>query len=120
MIVISTGYEVARAEVDLHTGFNPFVGSDSGQTQARKANSDWKKIFEGDGKGSFSERFEAEQTNLKAEFVGDVKQDTRIRKDAPKPDSIWQVHKRYIMAQAAEDLYIIDQEKAHERILYEK
>jgi len=117
---VKPGMYATQPKVDLNTGFNPFVGSGSGQTQARKANSDWKKIFDGDGKGSFSERYEAEQTNLKAEFVGDIKHDTRIKKEFPSIDSIWQVNKKYIMAQTGEELYIIDQEKAHERILYEK
>ncbi len=117
---VKPGVYATQPRIDLNTGFNPFVGSGSGQTQARKANSDWKKIFDGDVKGSFSERYEAEQTNLKAEFVGDIKHDTRIKKESPSIDSIWQVNKKYIMAQTGEELYIIDQEKAHERILYEK
>lgn len=117
---VKPGVYATQPRIDLNTGFNPFVGSGSGQTQACKANSDWQKIFDGDGKGSFSERFEAEQTNLKAEFVGDIKPDTLIKKESPSIDSIWQVNKKYIMAQTGEELYIIEQEKAHERILYEK
>ena len=38
----------------------------------------------------------------------------------PEPANLWQVHQRYLFSQMASGLVIVDQHRAHERILYEK
>ena len=114
---VKPGMYATQPKIDTNVGFNP--GGQSRSTNNSRG--DWKKIFEVDGKSSFSERFEAEQASLNQEFVGKSSTpETIIRKPAPAADSIWQVNRKYILAQTGDELYIIDQEKAHERILYEK
>ncbi len=45
----------------------------------------------------------------------------RTRPERPyNPESIWQVHNRYILSQVASGVVVIDQHVAHERVLFEE
>lgn len=76
----------------------------------------WEKLLEGEGITGFGSP-EKDLAPKELEFLDAKRLEESGRKDE---EPLFQLHNRYIVRQAKSGLMIIDQQAAHERILYEK
>lgn len=88
--------------------FNPFKQSQSSQQSRHKpSNQDWEKFYQG--------HKESDAASPKTEDL----QQEQISLENTEPSKFFQVHRKYILCNVRSGLMVIDQQKAHERILYE-
>ena len=99
--------EIKIPTTKINPDYNPFSN-----TKRKTASQDsWKKLYDGieDSKQELTQ-----QQNMEMEST---ETDEEIKE--PTARAILQLHRKYILASVKSGLMIIDQEKAHERILYE-
>lgn len=110
--------EIKMPEITINPDFNPFK-NEGRQKQfnypARKnmnafKNPEWQKIFEQERQQEPETRV-VEQTILSGEGVSDS--DTFVKKNI-------QLHNKYILSHIKSGFIIVDQQRAHERVLYER
>ena len=70
--------------------------------------------FETDSKEEIFESHKIYQNTLQKEFQSEIKLNLK-----PEPTDYYQINKTYIMSQSNMGLIIVDQERAHQRVLYE-
>jgi len=107
-IPIAEGEKAAAPEIEINPGFNPFSGDETYQrpelsfNKTEKVNLDnWQKLYDG---------FEAGK---------DQQGGTPLFKESPGV-RIVQIKNKYLLCPVKSGLMLIDQKRAHERILYEK
>ncbi len=114
------GTEVRPPEIPVNPEYNPFEDGfhqdrygRSGRSTIRNTNTrDWQKFYEGfKTENDHPESFEA-LDKKRQQFTASGKQIPTV--------TFLQVKKRYIITTVKSGLMIIDQKRAHERILYEK
>ena len=110
--------EIKIPEISINPDFNPFK-SEGRQKQfsypAKKnmnafQNPEWQKIFEQE-RNIPQENQRVEQTILSGEGLSE--DDTLAKKNI-------QLHNRYILSHIKSGFIIVDQQRAHERVIYEK
>lgn len=111
--------DVRPPEISINTGYNPFEierdivsGNKSGNSSHQKSKiRDWSKFYEGFSSG----KDHPDSFNIPAE------QDKKIfTSESISPVIFLQVKNRFILTTVKSGLMIIDQRRAHERIVYEK
>ncbi len=121
--VLGSGANI-RSQTDAfeHSGKSTFQDNFREQNTRDKHNSDnWQKLFE--GIGGFQQNNQANlEFNNKPMTLGSKANDFSETMFLGESKEIiaFQVHNRYIISQAKNDLMLIDQRAAYERILYEK
>jgi len=120
MITPKAPDEIVPPSISFNPDFNPFSGDKSTSNRASYAGSsnwgggispstkNWGSLYE------IANHQEPEQTAI--EIPGEVQDDTFV----PVQKQLMQVHNRYIISQIKSGLMVIDQQAAHERILYER
>jgi len=108
--------DIKNPEIDIDPEFNPFHGQEPGQPDYYKSSAadrvkNWEKLYEGQENGEQSD--EGDQTDL-----ADDQQ--TLPGAEPNLHKFLQVRKRFIVTPVKSGLLVIDQKRAHERILYEK
>ena len=97
--------EIKQPEITVNPEYNPFK-SGSTHTSKPKIDPDWQKLYE--NREERKENFTAPENN-------------EIKHEEPvNLNNFFQVHNRYILTNVRSGLMLIDQQKAHERILYEE
>lgn len=108
--------------IHVNPNYNPFSSNTPeaapGNSFSQKANSDWQEMF---------------RTHIKKEetipdtIVPGIEEGRQLRhSDLESADenksgpNIWQLHERYILTPVKSGILVIDQQRAHERILFEK
>jgi len=120
MITPKAPDEIVPPSISFNPDFNPFSGDKTASGRASYAGSsnwgggispsikNWGSLYE------IANHQEPEQTAI--EMPGEVQDDTFV----PVQKLLMQVHNRYIISQIKSGLMVIDQQAAHERILYER
>ncbi len=103
--------EVKQPEIKINPDYNPFSNAEQGQKhgfmpQAPKGDKHWEKLYNPEDNDAPMQQFAADYQEQESHKIDDNK--------------FFQVHHRYIITNVRSGLMIIDQQKAHERILYEK
>jgi DNA mismatch repair protein MutL len=84
------------------------------QSSLTRSNKDnWEKLFEGEGSSKLFQQ-EVTQASMKLETAH------QITTNVPEEKILTQLHDRFILRQTKNGLMIIDQQSAHERVLFEK
>lgn len=112
--------EIRPPTIDFNPDFNPFKGEkSSGHSGAYLAgtylnedkpngNQNWEELYE------VTQRVETRQLHMDEEMG--VNQEA----DQVAPSRLFQLHKRFVLSQIHSGFMLIDQQAAHERILYEQ
>ena len=100
---------VAQPKVDFNPDFNPFSGSRSESYQTRSNRDNWSKLY-----GDAIER----KVNENPIEFGPAPE-TLVQPEE-KPLHPYQFADRYILVQSEQGLMIVDQHRAHIRVLYER
>ncbi|UII34966.1 DNA mismatch repair endonuclease MutL [Fulvivirga ulvae] len=97
----------------------------AGSNNPQKSNQEhWEKLFhEHPGKGSLTSDVEREDPEGSMTLTFESNLNTKSESEVMSTDhkkSIFQLHQRYIITQVKSGMMIVDQQAAHERILFEK
>jgi DNA mismatch repair protein MutL len=106
------GKDIKQPGITVDPDYNPFSKSSSKSRQSppgKHHNSQWEKIFE----DSSSKQVPGSQA-----VIPEKKSDLLVT--STDPLKFFQLHNRYIICNVKEGMMVIDQQKAHERILYEQ
>jgi DNA mismatch repair protein MutL len=109
-ITPTKGDNIHAPTVKINPSYNPFNNSNNYKNtnmfdKINKAK--WEELYEGLKKENIKEEEENTQTNIQFNNI-------------TKNKKYYQLLNRYIIQETEEGLLLIDQEKAHQRILYEK
>lgn len=120
--------EVRPPEIHYNPGYNPFEGNKgNGSSQQATFRSrmsdksiDWQKLYEGFENGSTSSNNTEEPvaTNSNAEAQQNLSLDSE--QQLQTNGKFFQLKGKYILTSVKSGLMVIDQHRAHERILFEK
>ncbi len=112
---------ITMPEIKVNPAFNPFkTGNGSGEFSHDKSRetsnkNNWETMFSQHMHKSHGEM-------PSADVIPEVQ--TQLHESSDKPisenASFWQLHDRYILTSMKNGLLIIDQQRAHERVLYER
>ncbi|MEJ5963978.1 DNA mismatch repair endonuclease MutL [Pedobacter immunditicola] len=117
MITKKAPEDIVPPTISFNPNFNPFAGEKSserthsyvGNLESRSASSkNWGSLYE------IANNQAPEQSTM--DLTGNGEEDTF----KPLQKQLMQVHNRYIVSQIKSGLMVIDQQAAHERILYER
>lgn len=116
--------QITPPQVSFDPEFNPFLeeGQRAGKRDSHRDGSrDWQQLYE------VTQKIEPRQLTLEQwpETHGDTGDGTAIgaeneEKEGVAANRLFQLHKRFIISQIHSGMMMIDQQAAHERILYEQ
>ncbi len=117
--------DIVPPSISVNPEFNPFeaspktTGSGSVQVPRRESIKNWETLYP-DQVMSQQEvatgHFEGEENPITQKELSGMDQDSPIQSDT----KFFQLHNRYILSQIKSGVMIIDQQRAHERILFEQ
>lgn len=116
-----TGYIPQQPQVSYNPDYNPFKssGSSSGSSY-----SGYKPASDKPRSPQWTSFFDLSAADAEAEPTPQVPAQTAIESDAPvqtdQPNPCLQVQNRYIVSTMPSGLLVVDQQAAHERVLYER
>lgn len=124
----------ASHDLDLDTSYNPFASQSpkaggSASQMCRKSsvvmNQDWEKLYQ-----DFERKRDEELSNIKASALNSMSLDEIGEEEIPDMDfsagfdsavpAVMQLKGRYILSPAKSGLTVVDQHRAHVRILYDR
>lgn len=114
--------EAAFPKVEVDATFNPFqeekVSGKANRTAYKKEpSSSWESLYVGlESKGTHSQQVFSEVQFESEEQTGDIFEDV---KQAETSHSTYQIHNKYIVSNIKSGIMLIDQHRAHQRVLYE-
>lgn len=114
---------VKAPTIKVNPNYNPFKGDDQKQSFQqkpipKKADKNWEKLYQ-DFEVSTSTIIES-NSNIKEEKSDQTILSNWDETETEKKKTLVQLHKKYIFTQLKSGYLIIDQQRAHERILFEK
>lgn len=113
--------EAETPTIQIDSNFNPFLeekkpagnSSSFGFKPKKEAQPHWESLYVG-----LKENFEPEEMHFESEAVtSSLFSENEVEK---APTSTYQIHKKYIVSPIKSGMLIIDQQRAHQRILYEQ
>jgi DNA mismatch repair protein MutL len=107
--------------IHVNPNYNPFSSNSPeaapGNSFTPKVNSDWQEMFRSHMK---------QEETLSDKIIPGVEETQQLRHsdlesaEEKTGPNIWQLHERYILTPVKSGILVIDQQRAHERILFEK
>jgi DNA mismatch repair protein MutL len=114
--------EAALPGVEVDRNFNPFaegVGNASGgKAYAKQTEGSWTVLYEGLGKELYQEKSEAHWI-VESDTTADALFDENTLDSLTEVTS-FQVDRKYILTRVKSGMLLIDQQRAHQRVLYEQ
>ncbi|MFC2138092.1 DNA mismatch repair endonuclease MutL [Bacteroidota bacterium] len=108
--VLNKNTQVKPPEIKIDPNYNPFEAESKSSFSSKKPIEHWEKLYEG---------LENEnQTNI--DFKGKVGQNDENKNISESNLNFIQLKNKFILTPVKSGLMLIDQKRAHERILYEK
>ncbi len=111
--------------IKIDPDYNPFAGSSQSATQAGKnltqrANiKNWEKLYQGTGNQEKQEKTEDTFSSQQTEQTL-ISPDWNKSAEKQQSKKFMHLHGRYILTSIKSGMMLIDQQRAHERILFEK
>jgi len=107
---------IQQPQIKINPDYNPFERSQATQTDRNRSNlENWEKLFpERNFKASQNELIEREPERVSPQL------EAGFGENLNTGNTFFQLHGRFILSQVKSGLMVIDQQKAHERILYER
>ena len=104
--------DLKQPGVSLNPDYNPFKQGVTGSFESHrtKGQQDWQKIY---SEKTISQKWDADE-----QIEGKEADETLLDTEHASP--FFQLHRKYILTNVKTGLMLIDQQKAHERILYEE
>lgn len=109
--------------INVDPDYNPFKTDKSGSQflSNRKNTQNWEKLYPGMDKSETQDLDELQKTqNLFGESIESDTDEDINHTHTTGEKKFWQLNGRFILTPVKSGLMIIDQQRAHERILYEK
>jgi DNA mismatch repair protein MutL len=106
------GQAIVQPQIKFNPDYNPFDTREKSISPRQESNrQNWENLYPNKhpARDAAPEQNE-DSAQIKAEFAKAAAGDT----------SLFQVHQRYILSQVKSGIMLIDQQRAHERILYER
>lgn len=111
-----------QPQIRINPDYNPFDKGGNKNEASRNNISSWEKLYEG---------FEKPKTDISShnddffkqvliENIPETDKETNINNDTFQDITIFQLDRKYIISPISSGLLIIDQQRAHEHILYEQ
>ncbi len=120
--VASRGTDIAPPSIDIDTDYNPFVEQKKPASPDRLNNAgnrafkkeidqDWQSLYQG---------FEQEHRTSDQKDLGFETGPPHEETTKPEGNRFFQLKNRFILSSVKSGLMVIDQKRAHERVLYER
>jgi DNA mismatch repair protein MutL len=108
--------QIRPPQIRINPDYNPFERQQGIQTDRNRNNlENWEKLFpEKDYKFSQSQPVQGESKTFSSQM------EAVFNENLGNENIFYQLHRRFILSQVKSGLMVIDQQKAHERILYER
>ena len=124
--IVDKNQEVRIPEVKLNPDYNPFNSDHSYTRTVQPVPKNWDALYQGfesqSGAGQEEREDEKPQTILlpsKSNLISE-EQESSPQTEMPELSSYFQIKNRYILTPVRSGLMVIEQRRAHERVLYER
>jgi DNA mismatch repair protein MutL len=110
------GQPIVQPQIKFNPDYNPFDTREKQGSPRQESNrQNWEKLYpEKDFAKQFTDQPHIENNNENKQLQAD------FAKTAAGDTNLFQLHRQYILSQVKSGIMLIDQQKAHERILYER
>ncbi len=111
-----TGQPIVQPQIKFNPDYNPFDPKEKQGGPRQESNrKNWEKLYPNrDFVRQFANQPHAEENDESEQIQAD------FTKTTAGDTNLFQLHRQYILSQVKSGIMLIDQQKAHERILYER
>ncbi|MDA3780640.1 MAG: DNA mismatch repair endonuclease MutL [Bacteroidales bacterium] len=107
---------IRQPSIEINPRYNPFDAEKKSFNTNRDNTNNWQKLYE----GFENESPEKEDKQLSTLLSTNINNDSKIQKGNTISDNFFQFKNKYILTPVKSGLMLINQKRAHERILFEK
>ncbi len=105
--IINPSKNITAPVISFNPSYNPFNSQNNQQQNSKVNKQQWEKLFTG-----FTDNLPTENNTKTQTAITTIENET-------KEFSVFQMNKKYIVTTYNQNILIVDQQRAHERIVYE-
>lgn len=105
--IINPSKNITAPVISVNPSYNPFNSQNNQQQNSKVNKQQWEKLFTG-----FTDNLPTENNTKTQTAITTIENET-------KEFSVFQMNKKYIVTTYNQNILIVDQQRAHERIVYE-
>jgi DNA mismatch repair protein MutL len=110
------GTHIVQPQIKFNPDYNPFDNKDKLVSPRQESNrQNWEKLYPDQGYARQFARYPGSDKSFENEQI-----QADFTQASAGETSLFQVHRCYILSQVKSGIMLVDQQKAHERILYER